>query len=333
MSLADIHARGKVRDVFEAGPDLLMVATDRISAFDVVLPQPIPEKGRVLTGLSLYWFERTEGIVANHVLTADVSGFPDPFRNVAGELAGRAMLVRRARVVPIECVARGYLAGSGWKEYRETLGVCGVKLPPGLVESDRLPEPIFTPATKEATGHDVNITVDEMAARVGRGLTERLKELTLTLYEFAAARALERGIVLADTKFEFGFADGELILIDEALTPDSSRFWPADRYEPGGPQPSFDKQYVRDWLDASGWDHEPPPPDLPVEVIEQTAARYREAYERITGEPFEDYLARSKPGGPGGVAVRAERSGATGTADPPGSRGEPPQAGRLRGER
>ena len=292
MPRADLHARGKVRDIFEAGDDLLMVATDRISAFDVVLPQAIPDKGRVLTGLSLYWFDRTSHLVANHLVTADASAFPEPFGDDREWLAGRAMQVRRAEVVPIECVARGYLSGSGWKEYRESGRVCGVALPTGLVESDRLPEPIFTPATKEATGHDINISLNEMAERVGRGLAERLKELTLTLYEFAAARALERGIVLADTKFEFGFAEGELLLIDEVLTPDSSRFWPADRYEPGHPQPSFDKQYVRDWLDATGWDHEPPPPDLPDEVIEQTAARYREAYERITAEPFAAYLLR-----------------------------------------
>ncbi|TML01450.1 MAG: phosphoribosylaminoimidazolesuccinocarboxamide synthase [Actinobacteria bacterium] len=292
MPRADLHARGKVRDIFEAGDDLLMVATDRISAFDVVLPQAIPDKGRVLTGLSLYWFDRTSHLVANHLITADASAFPEPFGDDREWLAGRAMQVRRAEVVPIECVARGYLSGSGWKEYRASGRVCGVALPTGLVESDRLPEPIFTPATKEATGHDINISLDEMAERVGRGLAERLKELTLTLYEFAAARALERGIVLADTKFEFGFAEGELLLIDEVLTPDSSRFWPADRYEPGHPQPSFDKQYVRDWLDATGWDHEPPPPDLPDEVIEQTAARYREAYERITAEPFAAYLLR-----------------------------------------
>jgi phosphoribosylaminoimidazole-succinocarboxamide synthase len=293
MALAELHAQGKVRDIFEAGPDhLMMVATDRISAFDVVLPQPIPAKGQVLTGLSLYWFERTRHIVPNHVISADASSFPEPFAADAGELAGRAMLVKRAKVVPIECVARGYLSGSGWKEYRESGRVCGIELPEGLVESDRLPEPIFTPATKEATGHDVNISLDGMAERVGWGLAERLKELTLALYEFAAAHALERGIVLADTKFEFGFADGELILIDEALTPDSSRFWPADRYAPGGSQPSFDKQFVRDWVDASGWDHEPPPPDLPGDVIEQTAARYREAYERVTGDPFDAYLER-----------------------------------------
>jgi len=297
MTLAELHAQGKVRDIYEAGDHaLVMVATDRISAFDVVLPTDIPGKGRVLTGLSLYWFEHTAAIVPNHLITADATTFPEPFGGSAGELAGRAMLVRRADVVPIECVARGYLSGSGWKEYRTAGRVCGIPLPSGLVESDRLPEPIFTPATKEATGHDVNISLEEMADRVGRGLAERLREVTLSLYEFAAARALEKGIVLADTKFEFGFSDGELLLIDEVLTPDSSRFWPADRYRPGGPQPSFDKQYVRDWLDSSGWDHEPPPPELPAEVVEQTGQRYREAYERITGEPFSDYLRRQGAG-------------------------------------
>jgi phosphoribosylaminoimidazole-succinocarboxamide synthase len=292
VTRADLHSRGKVRDMFEAGDDLLMVATDRISAFDVVLPQPIPGKGRVLTGLSLYWFDRTSDLVPNHLITADPARFPTAFAADAGALAGRAMLVRLAEVIPIECVARGYLSGSGWKEYVATGRVCGVALPGGLVESERLPQPIFTPATKEASGHDVNITLDETAERVGRGLAERLKELTLGLYEFAAAHALERGIILADTKFEFGFAGGELILVDEVLTPDSSRFWPADRYEPGAPQPSFDKQFVRDWLDAAGWDHEPPAPDLPPEVIEQTTARYQEAYARITGESFEEYVKR-----------------------------------------
>jgi phosphoribosylaminoimidazole-succinocarboxamide synthase len=292
MALADLHARGKVRDVFAAGDDLMMVATDRVSAFDVVLPQPIPGKGQVLTGLSLYWFERTGHVVANHVVTADVSKFPPPFAGRSDELAGRAMLVKKARMIPIECVARGYLSGSGWKEYRENGRVCGIELPAGLVESDRLPGPIFTPATKAETGHDLNITLDQAADLVGRGLARKLEEATLSLYEFAAAHALERGIIVADTKFEFGFGEGELILCDEVLTPDSSRFWPADRYEPGRAQPSFDKQYVRDWLDASGWDHEPPAPDLPAEVIGQTAARYREAYERITGEAFPDYLAR-----------------------------------------
>ncbi len=287
----ELHARGKVRDIFEAGEHLMMVATDRISAFDVVLPTAIPGKGQVLTGLSLHWFELTKHLVANHLLTADTAAFPAPFTDDPG-LAGRAMLVRRAKVVPIECVARGYLSGSGWKEYREHGSVCGIALPSGLAESDRLPEPIFTPSTKESTGHDQNISFEETADRIGRGLAERLKELTLGVYEFAAAHALERGIILADTKFEFGFSGGELILIDEVLTPDSSRFWPADRYEPGHGQPSFDKQFVRDWLDASGWDHEPPPPALPEEVVGQTSARYREAYERVTGEPFGAYLAR-----------------------------------------
>jgi phosphoribosylaminoimidazole-succinocarboxamide synthase len=290
--LAELHARGKVRDIYEAGEDLLMVASDRISAFDVVLPTPIPDKGRVLTGLSLFWFERSADIVPNHLLNADVDGFPSEFLDHRDELAGRAMLVKRARVVPIECVARGYLSGSGWKEYRETGRVCGIELPSGLVESDRLPEPIFTPATKAAEGHDENISLERAADLVGEGLARRLQELTLTLYEFAAALAGQRGIIVADTKFEFGFAEGELILVDEVLTPDSSRFWPADRYEAGGPQPSFDKQYVRDWLDGSGWDHEPPAPELPADVVGQTAVRYREAYERITEEPFDDYLRR-----------------------------------------
>jgi phosphoribosylaminoimidazole-succinocarboxamide synthase len=284
----ELRSSGKVRDLYDAGPDqLLLVASDRISAFDVILPTPIPDKGRVLTGMSLFWFERTADLVPNHLVTADpaAGGFD------AG-LAGRAMVVRRAEVVALECVARGYLSGSGWSQYRETGAVCGVPLPSGLVESNRLPEPIFTPTTKAAEGHDLPVSPGEAAGLVGLGLAERLKELTLTLYERAAGIALGRGIVLADTKFEFGFCDGELILVDEACTPDSSRFWPADAYEPGHAQPSFDKQYVRDWLDASGWDHEPPPPQLPAEVVAATAARYREAYERITGEPFDAYLQR-----------------------------------------
>ena len=288
----ELHAQGKVRDIYEAGEDaLLLVASDRISAFDVVLPTPIPDKGRVLTGLSLFWFAQTEDLVANHVITAERSRFPEPFSNDA-ELSGRATLVKRAEVVPVECVARGYLSGSGWKQYREEGHVCGVPLPEGLVESDRLPEPIFTPTTKAATGHDLPLTPEETAELIGAGLAEKLKELTLTIYERAASVALERGIILADTKFEFGLAGGELILIDEVCTPDSSRFWPADRYEPGRGQPSFDKQFVRDWLDASGWDHEPPPPELPAEVAERTAATYEEAYERITGEPFARYRSR-----------------------------------------
>ena len=283
---------GKVRDLYAVGEDqLLLVASDRLSAFDVVLPTPIPDKGRVLTGLSLFWFERTTDLVSNHVITAERLKFPAPFA-VDRTLAGRATLVRRAEVVPVECVARGYLSGSGWKQYQQEQAVCGIPLPAGLTESDRLPEPIFTPTTKAATGHDLPLTPEETRDLIGIGLAERLKELTLTLYERAASVALERGIILADTKFEFGFCDGELILIDEVCTPDSSRFWPADRYAPGGPQPSFDKQFVRDWLDASGWDHEPPPPELPADVVDQTAARYREAYERLTGEPFDRYRDR-----------------------------------------
>ncbi len=284
----ELRASGKVRDLYDAGPDrLLLVATDRISAFDVILPTPIPDKGRVLTGVSLFWFERTRELLPNHLVTADpaAGGFD-------ASLAGRAMVVRRADVVPLECVARGYLSGSGWTQYRQTGAVCGVALPAGLVESDRLPEPVFTPTTKAAEGHDLPVSAEEAADLVGRGLAERLKELSLGLYERAAAIAASRGIILADTKFEFGFCDGELILVDEVCTPDSSRLWPADAYEPGRAQPSFDKQYVRDWLDASGWDHEPPPPELPADVVESTAARYREAYERLTGESFGVYLQR-----------------------------------------
>ncbi|MDP9296893.1 MAG: phosphoribosylaminoimidazolesuccinocarboxamide synthase [Actinomycetota bacterium] len=288
---SQLSARGKVRDLYNAGDALLLSASDRISAFDVVLPTAIPDKGRVLTGLSLFWFSRLSGVVENHLLTADAPQFPLPFRDDP-DLCGRAMLVKRAEVVPVECVARGYLAGSGWAEYRKRGLVCGVPLPAGLVESERLPEPIFTPTTKATSGHDMPLTFEETVDLVGRGLAERLRELTVGIYERAAEIGLERGIIVADTKFEFGFADGELILVDEVLTPDSSRFWPADRYAIGGPQPSFDKQYVRDWLDASGWNHEPPPPDLPTGVVEQTAARYREAYGRITGEPFDAYLSR-----------------------------------------
>jgi phosphoribosylaminoimidazole-succinocarboxamide synthase len=292
VTMAELHARGKVRDIYQVEDDLLIVATDRISAFDVVLPTPIPAKGQVLTGLSLHWFDLTKELVPNHVLSAEASTYPEPFAGRTEELAGRSMRVKRADVIKVECVARGYLSGSGWKDYQRSGSVCGIRLPEGLSESDRLPDPIFTPTTKAEAGHDLPLTLDETAGLVGRGLAERLKELTLTIYEFGAARALERGIILADTKFEFGFADGEITLIDEVMTPDSSRFWPADRYEPGHGQPSFDKQYVRDWLDASGWDHEPPAPDLPPEVVEQTGARYVEAYERITGEPFGAYLQR-----------------------------------------
>ena len=295
-----LRARGKVRDVYDAGEDrLLLVATDRISAFDVVLPDPVPDKGRVLTGLSSFWFARTTDLVPNHVLSTDAASFPPPFADEPA-LAGRATLTRKAAVVPMECVARGYLSGSGWAQYRATSSVCGVPLPSGLAESARLPEPIFTPTTKAAAGHDLPLDPDQAVDLVGKGLFERLKELTLSIYERIADTAAGNGVMVADTKLEFGFADGELLLIDEVGTPDSSRFWPADDYAPGGAQPSFDKQFVRDWLDASGWDREPPPPALPPDVVEGTAARYREAYDRITGEPFGAYLVRA------GVAPRPE---------------------------
>ena len=290
----ELVAQGKVRDLYDVGDDrLLLVATDRISAFDIVLPSPVPAKGRVLTAFSMFWFEGLADLVPNHLVTAERRGFPTPFSDDA-DLSGRALLVRKARVIPLECVVRGYLSGSGWAQYRERGEVCGIPLPEGLVESERLGEPIFTPTTKATEGHDLPLTPDEGRDAVGAGLFERLRELSLSIYERIAARSLDRGVIVADTKLEFGFGvgGGELTLIDEVGTPDSSRFWPVDGYAPGQAQPSFDKQYVRDWLDASGWDREPPAPALPDEVIAGTAGRYREAYERITGEPFDAYERR-----------------------------------------
>jgi phosphoribosylaminoimidazole-succinocarboxamide synthase len=277
-ALADLRlvASGKVREMYAVEDDLVMVASDRISAYDVVLPTPIPDKGKVLTQMSVFWFETTGHICPNHYLSEDV---PD-------EVAGRALRVKRLDMYPVECVARGYLSGSGWREYRDTGAVCGIELPPGLRESDRLPEPIFTPATKAELGeHDENIDFERAAALIGdRALMEELRRATLELYEHAAAHAAERGIIIADTKFEFGASPGtEVVLGDEVLTPDSSRFWPADDYEPGRSQASFDKQYVRDWLDQSGWDHTPPGPELPDDVVTNTRAKYVEAYERISG--------------------------------------------------
>jgi phosphoribosylaminoimidazole-succinocarboxamide synthase len=296
-----VVARGKVRDIYDAGDArLLLVATDRISAFDVVLPDPIPDKGRVLTAFSAFWFDRTRDLVPNHVITAERWRFPTPFEADI-DLSGRSMLVRAATVIPMECVVRGYLSGSGWKQYTESGAVCGIALPDGLVESDRLPDPIFTPTTKAATGHDLPLTPDEAIALVGRDPYERLRDLSIEIYGRIAAVAEARGVIVADTKFEFGSIDGELTLIDEVGTPDSSRFWPADVYAPGAPQPSFDKQFVRDWLDASGWDHEPPPPNLPAEVIERTSEKYREAYERVTGERFERYVQRMGVTGEGSL--------------------------------
>ncbi|MDP8977395.1 MAG: phosphoribosylaminoimidazolesuccinocarboxamide synthase [Actinomycetota bacterium] len=281
---------GKVRELYEVGDDLLLVATDRISAFDVVLPTPIPDKGRVLTGLTAFWLDLLGDTVPNHRVTTEVDVFPEVLRSHRDRLRGRAMLCRRADMVPIECVARGYLAGSGWKEYRAEGTVCGVPLPEGLTESEKLPEPIFTPATKATDGHDENIDVDRMAELVGAELTATLADLTLALYRRARDHARERGILVADTKFEFGFVDGRLTLADEVLTPDSSRFWPADRYVPGRAQPSLDKQYVRDWLESAGWDKRPPAPELPDEVVARTRERYVSAYERITGTLLDDWL-------------------------------------------
>jgi len=278
----ELHARGKVRDVYEAGEHLLIVASDRISAFDVILPTPIPDKGRVLTALSAFWFMRTGERVPNHVVSLTRSDFPEPFRSDP-ELAGRATLVRRADVIPLECVARGYLSGSGWTQYRDSGTVCGVPLPPGLRESDRLSEPVFTPTTKATEGHDLPVTPEEGRDLVGTGLFERLRELTIGVYEHVTALALERGIIVADTKFEFGRGGQRLLLVDEALTPDSSRFWPADRYAPDQSPPSFDKQFVRDWLERTAWDKNSPPPRLPADVVAETRAKYVEALVRLTG--------------------------------------------------
>jgi phosphoribosylaminoimidazole-succinocarboxamide synthase len=276
--------RGKVRDVYDFGEQLLLVATDRISAFDWVLPAGIPDKGRILTQLSKFWFDKLQ--VNDHLLSMDVASLPLPAGTDVAALQGRSMVVRKTEVVPIECVARGYLAGSGWKEYRQSCRVTGIPLPGGLQECSRLPEPIFTPATKAESGHDENISFEEMAQRIGEDLADDLRTLTLRIYEDAAQYALTRGIIIADTKFEFGLAGDEIVLIDEVLTPDSSRFWPADQYQPGRGQPSFDKQFVRDWLETTGWDKNSPPPVPPEEVIQRTRAKYVEACERLTQRKF-----------------------------------------------
>ncbi len=276
--------RGKVRDVYDLGDALLIVATDRISAFDVIMPNGIPDKGRILTALSLFWFHRFGREFEHHLISADVSKYPAEVQKYRDQLEGRSMLVKKAQVIPIECVARGYLAGSGWKEYRQSRTVCGIRLPAGLRQCDRLPQPIFTPATKEESGHDINISPEEAAERVGRDTLDQLRNRTLRLYTQAAEYAHSRGVIIADTKFEFGrLEDGRLILIDEVLTPDSSRFWPASEYEPGHDQPSFDKQYVRNYLESQPWDKTAPAPRLPEEVVIGTRQRYLEAYERLTG--------------------------------------------------
>jgi len=280
-------ARGKVRDVYAIDDNLLIVATDRISAFDCVLPQGIPHKGRVLTQMSLFWFEFLKDVVPNHLITADVDAYPAALRAFGDQLEGRSMLVKRCRMEPIECVARGYVSGSGWKDYRKTSAICGIPLPPGLRESDRLPEPIFTPASKAESGHDENISFDAVVSAVGRETAELLRSLTLRIYEVASQHAESRGIILADTKFEFGWHEGALLLGDEVLTPDSSRYWPRDEYAPGGAQKSFDKQFVRDYLETLDWNKQFPAPPLPEDVIAKTSEKYREAYWRITGRQLE----------------------------------------------
>ncbi len=275
--------RGKVRDIYDLNQYLLIVATDRISAFDVVFDEPIPDKGRVLTGLSVYWFNQTGEEFPNHLITSDIAQAPGLTTEERQILKGRSMLVKKGEVIPIECVVRGYLAGSGWKEYQASGSITGIKLPAGLQESSKLPEPIFTPTTKESTGHDQPITFEQLTNIVGADLARKLQEYSISLYQTAAARAEANGIIIADTKFEFAWVDGVLTVIDEIFTPDSSRFWPMDQYQPGKSQPSFDKQYVRDYLETLTWDKQPPAPPLPEEVIQKTSEKYLEAYQRITG--------------------------------------------------
>ncbi|MBS1877533.1 MAG: phosphoribosylaminoimidazolesuccinocarboxamide synthase [Acidobacteria bacterium] len=275
--------QGKVRDMYAAGEKLLIVTTDRISAFDYILATGIPDKGRVLNQMTLFWLEKFEPIIPNHLISANVDEYPEHLRRLRTQLEGRSMLVTRAKMINIECVARGYLSGSGWKEYQRQGSVCGISLPPGLKESDRLPEPIFTPATKAVSGHDENITFETMTGLVGEATAGALRRLTLALYQNAADYALSRGIIIADTKFEFGFVGDRLVLADEVLTPDSSRFWPADSYAPGGPQPSYDKQYVRDYLESIRWNKQPPAPALPDDVVARTSEKYRQAFEALTG--------------------------------------------------
>jgi phosphoribosylaminoimidazole-succinocarboxamide synthase len=280
----ELYARGKVRDVYAAGECLVIVATDRLSAFDYVLPTPIPDKGKVLTALTLFWLDQLRDIVPNHFISADVKDYPNEFHAYRDQLEGRSMLVRRAKMIDVECVARGYVSGSGWKDYRREGRICGIALPAGLRESDALPEPIFTPASKAQSGHDENITLETVAQKIGAALAAQLRDLTLAIYRRAAQYAQTCGVIIADTKFEFGFVGDQLTLADEVLTPDSSRFWPRDSYQPGGPQPSFDKQYVRDYLESIHWNKQPPAPALPPEVIEQTSEKYREAYRVLTGK-------------------------------------------------
>jgi phosphoribosylaminoimidazole-succinocarboxamide synthase len=279
----ELFKRGKVRDVYDLKDRLLVVSTDRISCFDVVLPTGIPHKGEVLTQISLFWFELTKDMVANHFISADVSQYPKELHKYGDILKGRSMLVKKAKTIPVECVVRGYLSGSGWKEYQQSRSICGIKLLDGLRESDKLPEPIFTPSTKEDVGHDINVSQEYVERELGKDITGELKETSLALYKKASRYAESKGIIIADTKFEFGICENKMILIDEVLTPDSSRFWPKDEYEPGGPQPSFDKQFVRDYLETLDWDKTPPAPELPKNIIEKTSEKYLQALELITG--------------------------------------------------
>lgn len=286
ISAWPLVARGKVRDVYGSADQLLIVTTDRISAFDCILASGIPDKGRILTQMTLFWLDFLRDVTPNHLITANVDEYPAELQPFRDQLEGRSMLVKRAKMIDVECVARGYLSGSGWKEYLQTGAVCGIPLPKNMRESDKLPEPIFTPATKAATGHDENIPLTTVASSVGVDLANRLQQLTLALYHKASVYAATRGIILADTKFEFGFVGYQLVLADEVLTPDSSRFWPADTYSPGGPQPSYDKQYVRDYLESIHWDKKPPAPGLPDEVAARTSEKYKQAYQALTGVPF-----------------------------------------------
>jgi phosphoribosylaminoimidazole-succinocarboxamide synthase len=291
LGLPHVHS-GKVRDIYAVGDDrLLMVTSDRISAFDVIMAEPIPDKGRVLTAMSAFWFDQLADIVPGHLLSTDLADLPESAQNVAAEadLAGRVMLTRRADMLPVECIVRGYITGSAWKEYSRAGTMHGTRLPEGLLESARLPEPVFTPSTKADEGHDENISFSAAAELIGEALAAQVRDVALALYQGGADWARERGIIIADTKFELGLADGELVLCDEVLTPDSSRFWPTDAWEPGSTPPSFDKQPVRDLLDGLDWDKTPPPPPLPAKVVAATSRRYIEAYERITGRPFADW--------------------------------------------
>ncbi len=280
----ELFKRGKVRDVYDLGDKLLVVSTDRISCFDVVLPTGIPYKGEILTQFSLFWFELTKDIIVNHFISAGIPDYPKELHKYADDLKGRSMLVKKAKTIPVECVVRGYLSGSGWKEYKQSQSICGIKLPSGLKESDKLPAPIFTPSTKEDVGHDINVTQEFVEKELGKDITQKLKELSLALYKKASQYAETKGIIIADTKFEFGMYKGGIILIDEVLTPDSSRFWPKDKYKPGGPQPSFDKQFVRDYLETLDWDKTPPAPEFPEEIVKKTSEKYLQAIKMITGK-------------------------------------------------